>query len=108
MKEPAIPSDLPRDPAPAVRRRPYRVNVRLTREEYGHLREQACTANQQPATLTRGLIMGARLKTVSKKTKRTYGAASTASRLTQAAAYCEQAPQGDRRRCRWSKDGKEG
>jgi hypothetical protein len=66
MTEPAIPSDLPHDPAPAARRRPYRVNVRLTREEYGHLREQARLANQRPATLTRGLIMGARLKAVPK------------------------------------------
>ncbi len=47
-----------------IRRRPHRVNVRFSKEEYGHLREQARIANQRPATLMRGLAMGAQLRAV--------------------------------------------
>ena len=46
------------------RRRPCRVNVRFTREEYGHLREQARITNQAPATMMRGLALGAQLRAV--------------------------------------------
>ncbi len=66
MTEPALPPDIPRDPPASVRLRPYRVHVRLTREEYEHLKGLARLANQRPATLTRRLIMGARLRTVPK------------------------------------------
>ena len=51
-------------PVAKVRRRPHRVNVRFSKEEYGHLREQARIANQRPATLMRGLAMGAQLRAV--------------------------------------------
>ncbi len=47
-----------------VRPRPHRVNVRFSKVEYGHLREQARIVNQRPATLMRGLVMGAQLRAV--------------------------------------------
>ena len=64
MKEPAIPCDLPRDPAPAVRRRPYRVNVRFSNEEYGHLWEQCRIVRRSPAGFLRSLAAGAKLRPV--------------------------------------------
>ena len=66
MTERAIPTFTECDLVDAVRRRPNRVHVRLTREEYEHLKELARLANQRPATLTRGLITGARLRAVPK------------------------------------------
>ena len=47
-----------------ARPRPFRVNVRFNREEWGHLREQARITNKRPATLMRGLVMDANLKAV--------------------------------------------
>ncbi|MEJ2367534.1 MAG: plasmid mobilization relaxosome protein MobC [Acidobacteriota bacterium] len=50
--------------AEKMRRRPRRVHVRFTLEEYGHLREQARITNQRPATLMRGLVLGLQLRPV--------------------------------------------
>lgn len=57
-------TDQERSAAERNRRRPCRVNVRFTREEYGHLREQARITNQPPATMMRGLALGAQLRAV--------------------------------------------
>ena len=61
----ALTQPLP-ESSPEVRRRPLRVHVRLTLDEYGHLREISRIANQRPATVVRGLIMGTRLRAVPK------------------------------------------
>ena len=46
------------------RRRPCRVNVRFTPEDYAHLREQALIANRTPAAHTRGLAKGIHLREI--------------------------------------------
>ena len=57
-------TDRERNTGEMTRRRPCRVNVRFTREEYGHLWEQARITNQPPATMMRGLVLGIHLKPV--------------------------------------------
>ena len=45
-------------------KRPYRVHVRFSREEYGHLREQCRIVNRGPAGLLRALAAGLRLQPI--------------------------------------------
>jgi hypothetical protein len=45
-------------------KRPYRVNVRFSHEEYGYLREQCRIVNRSPAHLLRSLAAGVRLRPV--------------------------------------------
>ena len=47
-----------------LRKRPYRINVRLTNDEYDHARGQAEIVNRKPAALLRALLMGERLKAI--------------------------------------------
>ena len=47
-----------------TRRRPKRVNVRFTIEEYGHLWEQCRITNLKPAGFLRSLAMGVRLRAI--------------------------------------------
>jgi hypothetical protein len=56
------------------RRRPCSVNVRFTREEYGHLCEQAEIVNRRPATIMRGLVMAMRFKPVARLPEEVYRA----------------------------------
>jgi len=46
------------------RRRPFRVQVRLSTEEYAHLVDQAAAVHRKPAELFRKLLAGSRLKPV--------------------------------------------
>jgi hypothetical protein len=46
------------------RRRPCRVNVRFTPEDYAHLREQARIADRTPAAHLRQLAMGIHLREI--------------------------------------------
>jgi hypothetical protein len=47
-------------------KRPHRVNVRFSNEEYGHLWEQCRIVRQSPAGLLRSLAAGARLRPVTR------------------------------------------
>ena len=46
------------------RRRPFRVEVRLTAEEHTHLLSQAEAAHRKPTEVVRRLVAGSRLKAV--------------------------------------------
>ena len=46
------------------RKRPHRVHVRMTQEEYDQVREQAQIVNKKPATFLRALSMGEPLRPV--------------------------------------------
>jgi hypothetical protein len=50
--------------SPNPRKRPFKINVRFTPEEYQHIREQAEIVNRKPAAMLRALSMGERLKPV--------------------------------------------
>jgi hypothetical protein len=49
-----------------LEKRPYRVNVRFSPEEYDHLRLQCSIANLRPAGFLRGLAAGTRIRPVSR------------------------------------------
>ena len=51
---------------PRTGKRPYRVNVRFTSEEYGHLWEQCRIAREKPARFLRSLAGGVRLRPVAR------------------------------------------
>jgi len=46
------------------RKRPKRVNVRFTEEEYSHLLEKANIVNKRPASFARAILMGEPMKAV--------------------------------------------
>ena len=50
--------------SPKTGKRPYRVHVRFSRDEYGHLREQCRIVNLGPAGLLRALAAGFRLQPI--------------------------------------------
>ena len=50
--------------SPKPRRRPHRLHIRMTQEEFDHVCEQARIVNKRPASFTRALLMGEALKPV--------------------------------------------
>lgn len=72
------------DQDPSIREkkrlRPCRVNVRLTQEEYGHLREQSEIVNRRPASVMRKLALNMRLKPVARFPEDVYRALTSFGR----------------------------
>ncbi len=68
------------------RKRPNRVHVRFTPEEYGRLQKQAQIVNKKPASLLRGLALEERFKAVPRLPEDVYRAVrSLAGNLNQLA-----------------------
>jgi len=55
-------TDAAQPSSPRMGKRPYRVNVRFTSEEYGHLWEQCRIVRERPAGFLRKLAAGVRLR----------------------------------------------
>ena len=53
-----------REGSPKPRKRPHRVHVRMTQEEYNLICEQAQIVNKKPAAFLRALSMGESLRPV--------------------------------------------
>jgi|WetSurMetagenome_2_1015567.scaffolds.fasta_scaffold23987_1 hypothetical protein len=51
-----------REGSPKPRKRPHRIHVRMTQEEYDLICEQAQIVNKKPATFLRALLMGEPLR----------------------------------------------